>query len=240
MKNTTKIAVLGGLGGLAAYLFLVRPQQAKSNAEDEENRGNFKRLPLKAHSFLAGVPLYTVGLTKLEGGREDMNIKEIYEAVGLSDIGKIELGAVTKSLFELRTLIGKTMRWDDVPELVESVSYLPRLSDEERAKSLIPSGEVHGISQILYCYENEIMLEIINKTVHCFWGLALERAADGYNLYNAVYVKDLNWRTPVYMTLVSPVLKWIIYPAIEKSIRENWEREFPNGAKERGGELLTA
>ncbi|HSK70653.1 MAG TPA: DUF2867 domain-containing protein [Pyrinomonadaceae bacterium] len=227
MKNTSKIAIVGGLSGLAAYLFLVRPQQAKSDAEDEENRKNFNQLPLKAHSFLAGVPLYTVGFTKLEGGRENMSMKEIYEAVGLSDIGKIELGPVTKGLFWLRTLIGEILRWDDVPELAQSVSYLPRLSAEERAKSLIPPGKVAGISQVLYCYENEIMLEIINKTVHCFWGLALERAPDGYNVYNAVYVKDLNWRTPIYMTLVSPVLKWVIYPAIEKSIRENWECEFP-------------
>lgn len=240
MKNTTKIAVIGGLGGLAAYLFLIRPQQAKSEAEDEANRENFSRLPLKANSFLAGVPLKTVGFTKLEGGRDKMNIKEIYEVVGLSDISKIELGPITKGLFELRTLIGNVLQWDDVPELAESVSYLPRLSNKERAESLIPPGKVQGISQVLYCRENEIMLEIINKTVHCFWGLAREQTPDGYDLYNAVYVKDLNWRTPVYMSLVSPVLKWVIYPAIEKSIRENWERKFPKNRKTNGDELLTA
>ena len=69
-----------------------------------------------------------------------------------------------------------------------------------------------------------MVLEIINRTVHCFWVLASERTADGYNLYNGVYVKNVNWRTPIYMTLISPVLKSIIYPAIEKSMRQNWEQ----------------
>lgn len=130
------------------------------------------------------------------------------------------------------------MGWDDVPQLVEKISYLPRLSLEERKKSLIPPGEVRGIARVLYCFENEMALEIINRTVHCFWVLASAPTADGYRLYNAVYVKKLNWRTPVYMTLVSPVLKRIIYPAINKSIRRHWEREFPTAAIGRKENLL--
>ena len=47
----------------------------------------------------------------------------------------------------------------------------------------------------------------------------------------AVYVKKLNWFTPIYMTLVSPMLKWIIYPSMEKGIKRRWERAFPRGTK---------
>ncbi|HLM61257.1 MAG TPA: DUF2867 domain-containing protein, partial [Pyrinomonadaceae bacterium] len=154
-------------------------------------------------------------------------------------LGKVEQNAVTKALFDLRGMIGKILHWDDATQLVQEFSYLPRLTAEEHAKSLVPPGEVRGISRVLYCFENEMTLEIINKTVHCFWVIASELTGDGYNLYNAVYVKKLNWRTPIYMTLVSPMLKHLIYPAIGKSIEQNWEREFPDGAKESSAKLLT-
>jgi hypothetical protein len=117
---------------------------------------------------------------------------------------------------------------------------LPRLTAEERAKSLVPPGEVRGISQVLYCFENEMALEIINKTVHCFWVIASEPTEEGYDFYNAVYVKKLNWRTPIYMTLVSPVLKWVIYPSIDKSMRQNWERNFSIEKDKREVEFLPA
>jgi hypothetical protein len=200
---------------------------------DKINKKKFDLLPLKGHSFLTGIPLHSLDYAELKGGRERMTIADIYAVVGLSEVGEVELGFFTKILFWLRGRIGKILRWDDVPKLVEDVSYLPRLTDEEREKSLISPGEVKGIARILYCFEDEMLLEIINKTVHCFWLLASERSAQGYALYNAVYVKKLNWRTPIYMTLVSPVLKWIIYPAIGRSIRQNWERAFPANAGRR-------
>lgn len=197
------------------------------NKTDNEN---FNSLPLKAHTFLAEISLHSFDSVELQGGRERMTIADVYEATGLSDMGKVELGFFTKFLFGLRSLIGKIMSWDDVPQLVEAVSYLPRVSEDEREKSLIPPGKVEGIARVLYCFENEMLLEIVNRTVHCFWLLVSENNANGYTLYNAVYVKKLNWRTPVYMTLISPVLKWIIYPAINKSIVQNWSRTFPKGA----------
>ncbi len=240
MRTITKTAIIGGAGLLAAYFLVIRSQQNKQNAGDaksiedsllasEEIREKFNRLPLKARDFLAGIPMHSLDFLALHGGREGMTIADIYRAVGLEEAGEIEVGAVSKVLFDLRGAIGKVMHWDEVPELVREISYLPRLSADERAKSLIPPGETRGISRVLYCFENEMLLEIINKTVHCFWLLASEKTPDGYALYNAVYVKNLNWRTPIYMTLISPMLKRIIYPAMGKSMRQNWEREFQNG-----------
>jgi hypothetical protein len=40
------------------------------------------------------------------------------------------------------------------------------------------------------------------------------------------------------MTLVSPVLKWVIYPSIGKSMRQNWERNFPIEKDKRDVEFL--
>jgi hypothetical protein len=194
----------------------------------------FRQMPLRAHSLLAGIPLRTLSRIDLPGGRPGMTIAEISAIVGFGDQVEVEVGPVTKALFWLRGMIGRIFHWDDAQDLVESVSYLPRLREQERVRSLITPGKPQGISRVLYCFENEYLAEIVNRTVHCFWLLALERTATGYALYLAVYVKKLNWFTPIYMALVSPVLKWIIYPSMEKGVRSRWAREFPAAGNDRG------
>jgi hypothetical protein len=197
----------------------------------EINTDKFEQLPLRVHDFLAGVPLHTLSRVVLPGGREGMTLPEIKAVTGFNQQGGFEVGPVTQALFSLRTLIGRILHWDEAPELVESVSYLPRLSAEERARSLVPPGQQEGISRVLYCFENELLAEIINRTVHCFWLMAAERTTSGYVLYLAVYVRKLNWFTPVYMTLVSPMLKWIIYPAMLSGLKRRWEEAFSLNAK---------
>lgn len=238
MKTITKTAIIGSAGLIAAYLLLSRTRRANGGEvaaracggalmPEAEIGARFARLPLKAHDFLAGIPLHSLDYTELAGGFEAMTIADLYRAAGLDELGETEMSAATKALFDLRGLIGKILGWDEVPQLVEAVSYLPRLNENERARSLVPPSETRGISRVIYCFENEMLLEIINKTVHCFWLLASERTPDGYGLYNAVYVRNLNWRTPIYMTMISPVLKRVIYPAIGRSIRQHWKKSFP-------------
>lgn len=195
----------------------------------------FQKKPLRVHNFLAGIPLRTLSRVELPGGRAGMTLPEI-NAIVLSDPGDFQVGPLTKVLFWLRTAIGHIFGWDDAQELVESVSYLASLSEEDRTRSLITPGENQGITRVLYCYENEYLGEIINRTVHCFWLMTSEPTERGYTLYMAVYVKKLNWFTPIYMALVSPMLKWIIYPAIDKGIRQRWAEKFPLGVK---GQITT-
>jgi Protein of unknown function (DUF2867) len=186
----------------------------------------FKQKPLRAHSLLAGVPLRTLSYIDLPGGQEGMTLPEIRAITGFSDQDNFEVGPVTKALFWLRSMIGRILRWDDAKELIESVSYLPRLNEEDRARSLVTPGKVQGITRVLYCFDHEFLGEIVNRTVHCFWLMASERTEKGYALYLAVYVKKLNWFTPIYMALISPLLKWIIYPSMERGIKSRWKRAF--------------
>lgn len=186
----------------------------------------FYEIPLKAHEFLNEVPLHSLDFIELKGGRKGMLMDEIYRLTTLNQAENMKFGFFTKTLFWLRGLIGKTLGWDDVPEMVKKNSWINKLTEEEREKSLIPSGKVESINTILYCYDHEILFEIINRTVHCFWVITSVEKNDGYDLYVAVYVKKINWRTPIYMALISPVLKWIIYPAVGKGIKENWEKTF--------------
>jgi hypothetical protein len=182
----------------------------------------FKQKSLRVHSLLAGVPLRTIERVELPGGREGMTIEEISGLVGFGGEVEMEVGPVTQALFRLRTLIGRILRWDEARELVESVSLISRLNEEDRARSTIQPGKPSGISRILYQFENEMLGEIINRTVHCFWVMATERTANGYALWFVVYVKKLNWFTPIYMAVISPLLKWVIYPAMLRGVRQRW------------------
>lgn len=183
----------------------------------------YRQKPLRVHSFLAGIPLRTLERVELPGGREGMTIQEISDVVGFGGEVEMKVGQVTEALFRLRTLIGRVLRWDEAKKLVESASFIPRLRDDDRARSLIVPGTPAGISRILYQFENEMLGEIINRTVHCFWLMATEQTANGYALWFAVYVKKLNWFTPIYMALISPLVKWIIYPAMLKGVRRRWD-----------------
>jgi hypothetical protein len=189
----------------------------------------FRRKPLRVHSFLADVPIRTLECVSLPGGRDGMTLQEISDVVGFGGEVQFEVGPLTQALFWLRTMIGRILHWDDADKLVESVSFISRLSDEDRARSQVTPGKASGISRILYQFENELLGEIINRTVHCFWVMASERTSNGYALYFAVYVKKLNWFTPIYMAIISPLLKWIIYPSMFKGVRQRWQKAFPAG-----------
>ena len=41
----------------------------------------------------------------------------------------------------VRTLIGSILRWDEASELVESVSFISWLNEEDRARSTVPHGK---------------------------------------------------------------------------------------------------
>ena len=186
----------------------------------------YERKLLRAHSFLVDVPLRTVVQIDLPGGREGMTLTEISAIVGFSDDGEVEVGPVTKALFWLRGLIGRILRWDDAKELVASV--IPSAANSRGSRPLAgETGKGPGITQVLYSFENEFLGEIINRTVHCFCVMAAERTTGGYALYLAIYVKRINWFTPVYMAMISPLLKWIIYPSCR-------------GASDTGGEDVPA
>lgn len=190
------------------------------------NMKEFKQKPLRVHSFLAEVPIHSLDWIELPGGKAGMNLQQISEVVGFGGEAEMKVGFFTRTLFGLRGWIGRLLGWDEAPELVAAVSYLPRLSQQDRERSQVTPGKTAGISRLLYQFENEMLAEIVNRTVHCFWVMASEPAASGYRLWIAVYIKRLNWFTPVYMALVSPLLKWVIYPAMHKSLRRNWEAAF--------------
>src|SRR5262249_4623509 len=125
------------------------------------------------------------------------------------------------ALFNFRFFLGRVFGWDN-PDRYERDSYIHRLSDEDRARSLITPGTPDGPFRLLNLLPTESVREVQNATVHAFLCEALRESDSRYRYYWGVYVKSVSRFTPLYMALIKPFRHWVVYPAILRRIRKAW------------------
>jgi hypothetical protein len=183
----------------------------------------FERLPLRVHGFLAGIPLHDVWAVDLPRPRGGITLAKFLRRAG--DLFRRPPPAV-QALLAVRFFIGGLFGWDRVTPGSGSESFARRLTDEDRARSLAPAGTPDGLFRIVYRFENEQLDEIINRTVHAAALSALVEAAAGYRFYFAVYVSEVSHFTPLYMAAIDPFRKFIVYPALLRSVSAKWNATF--------------
>src|SRR5712692_1568273 len=181
----------------------------------------FYALPLRVHTFLADVPLHDVWAVDLPRHRDCIILSEFLRR---ASPGCNRLPPVARALICLRLFLGRIFRLEAEPKDALAASFGSRLTPEDRARSLVVSGTPEGLFRVVYRFENEQLLEIQNRTVHAAALSALAERADSYRFYFAVYVRQRTWITPFYMGLIDPFRKWIIYPAMLKTIRATWDQ----------------
>jgi len=188
----------------------------------------FHALPLRVHAFLADVPLHDAWAVDLPKRHSGVTLSEFLRASqdGFegADAKVNRFPPVARALFGLRLFLGRIFRLDAEPKDALAASWGNRLTAEDRARSLVASGTSEGGFRVVYRFENEQLLEIQNRTVNAAALSALTERADGYRFYFAVYVRRSSWITPFYMRLIDPFRRWIIYPAMLKTIRATWDR----------------
>jgi Protein of unknown function (DUF2867) len=189
----------------------------------------FCALPLRVHTFLADIPLHdvwAVDLPAYSGGvtlsqflrraRENKSYRADAEINGFP--------LVARALFRFRFFLGRIFGLEEEPKDAAAASFESRLTAEDRAGSLVVPGTPEGLFRVIYRFENEQLVEIQNRTVHAAALSALVERAGSYRFYFAVYVCQRAWITPLYMGLIDPFRRWIIYPALLKKIRADWDR----------------
>jgi Protein of unknown function (DUF2867) len=182
----------------------------------------FYALSLRAHTFLADVPLHDVWAVDLPTHRDGVTLSEFLRRASQGGINR--LPPVARALIRLRLFLGRVFRLEAEPKDALAASFGSRLTPEDRARSFVVSGTPEGLFRVVYRFENEQLLEIQNRTVHAAALSALDERADSYRFYFAVYVRQRTWITPFYMGLIDPFRKWIIYPAMLKTIRATWDQ----------------
>jgi len=182
----------------------------------------FLDLPLRVHSFLKDVPLHDVWVVDLPGGHNGITLWDFRNDVKTRGLKTIPTG--TKFLLGLRLLMGRIFRLDAQTSARKLASYVRFLPENDRGRSLVPPGSKEAFFDVVYSFENETLLEVVNATVHAFSSQALARALGGYRLYWAIYVKPVGRVTRTYMALIDPFRRWIVYPQLLNKTRRDWLR----------------
>ena len=186
----------------------------------------FERLPLRVHTFLAGVPLHDVWAVDLPRIRPGITLDEFLRTGGARPY---RLSLVVRALLSIRLGIGWLLCWDREPTKWES--FAKRLTTADHSKTFAVAGTREGLFRVVYRLENEQLLEVINRTAHAAALSALVEMANTYRFYFAVYVCNVSRFTPIYMALIDPFRKLIVYPSLLRSVRANWNEVFGTAAE---------
>jgi hypothetical protein len=184
----------------------------------------FRGLPLEAHAILAGVPLRDVSAIDLPGGGEGRTIADVRALLAGSWQGGA--GGLAAALFALRTWIGRRLGWDDVRHDRPGASYLSYVPPSVRERSVIAPGSPDGPFRALYALDGESLSEIRNATVHAFLCAALVPRAASYRMYWAVYVQPVSRWTTIYMALIEPFRRFVVYPSLFAQIAKRWRHRY--------------
>ena len=183
----------------------------------------FERLPLRVHDFLTGVPLHDVWVVDLPRMRSGITLDEFLRT---ARAGPFAPSPVVRALLSMRFFVGRLFGWDREPDATVREAFATRLTTADRSKSLAPAGTREGHFRIVYRFENEQLLEVSNRTAHAAALSALVETADAYRFYFGVYVQKVSGLTPVYMALIDPFRKLIVYPSLLRSVRSTWSQTF--------------
>ena len=183
----------------------------------------FERLPLRVHTLLARVPLHDVWTIDLPHWRTGVTLDEFLRRVNNR---LFKLSPLARMLLGIRFFVGWLVGWDREPAATARETFAKRLTGDDHAHSLVPAGTPDGFFRVVYRFENEQLVEIINRTVHAAALSALVETASAYRFYFAVYVRSVSRFTPVYMALIDPFRRLIIYPSILDGIRARWNQAF--------------
>src|SRR5215470_5468708 len=172
----------------------------------------FRGLDVRCHAILSDVPLHDVWTIPLDNGGPDRTIDDV-RAI-LFGHRRQPANLAVRGLFALRWTVGRAFGWDDERHDPTGASYVLRLGESDRSRSRIPPGSRDGPFRVLYVFSDEALSELRNATVHAFLAHVLRRCTKGYTLYLAVYVKPVTRLTPLYMALIDPLRRLIVYPAL--------------------------
>jgi hypothetical protein len=193
----------------------------------------FERLPLRVHTFLAGVPLHDVWSIDLPRWRAGVTLDDFLRT---ATKGKLDTCGCSKSsslftpsplvrtLLNIRFFVGRFFGLDREP--TGTATFATRLTDTDYSRSLVAAGTRDGFFRIVYRFENEQLLELINRTVHAAALSVLVETTTAYRFYLAVYVRSVSRFTPFYMALIDPFRRLIVYPSLLHSVRARWNQAF--------------
>jgi uncharacterized protein DUF2867 len=187
------------------------------------SKQEFEQLPLRVHDVLAGVPLHDVWAVDLPRIRSGITLHEFLQRAG----GRaFRLSSIARALLSIRFFVGRLLGWDREQDPAVTETFATRLTAADLSTSLAKAGTRDGPFRIVYRFEHEQLLELSNRTAHAAALSALVETAQGYRFYFGVYVRRVGLFTPVYMAVIDPFRRLIVYPSLLRGVRTTWDQTF--------------
>jgi hypothetical protein len=183
------------------------------------SRQEFEELPLRVHEFLSGVPLHDAWLVDLPLTRSGITLDEYLRT---AKARRRIVSPPARALLGIRLFLGRVFGWDREPAAFAGETFAMRLTATDLSMSLVPAGTHDGIFRVVYRFENEQLLELMNSTAHGAMLSALFETSTAYRFYLGVYVRKVSLVTSVYMALIDPFRKLVVYPSLLRSVRAAW------------------
>jgi hypothetical protein len=136
------------------------------------------------------------------------------------------------ALMGVRMIMGKIFFLDKKVNMLpipgcKEISLKERLSEEDRANNRAP--EINGNNKntgfrTVYLYDNECLWELSNKTVHALMHIGWVHKYDNYYTAQlAVYAKTRGRLGELYMKLIMPFRRHVIYPVLMENVKLKWK-----------------
>jgi hypothetical protein len=192
----------------------------------------FHTYPLRVHTLLHDVPLEDAWAVPLSGGGDGRTVRDVRDAM----VSGLETApAVVRGLFRLRARIGARFGWDHPRPAWDAESYASRLSPADRAQSLVAPGTPDGNFRLLYRFADEQLGELRNSTVHAFLSLSIRQTPGGYVAYLGVFVRPVHRFTRLYMGIIAPFRRLVVYPALIRNMQSAWAERYGRESVSRVG-----
>lgn len=195
--------------------------QSRSSAE-------FQSRNFRVHSLLADVPLHDVWVFHLRGGRDGLTLQDAQEV--FAGQSPLDANTAVATLVAVRMFVGDLLGWDEEKYFDRSASYVKRLTEADRLRTLEQPGVGDGLFKTVYAFENEALAEMMNRTAHAFFCMAIEPAEGGYTMYWAIYVRETSALTSRYMAFIDLFRRTLVYPAIVRGVERVWAARWEEGA----------
>jgi len=186
----------------------------------------FEGLPLRVHDFLVGVPLHDVWAIDLPRTRSGITLDEFLRTASAC---LCQPSTTMRLLVNIRLFVSRLLGWDREPPGTAWETFAARLTTADRLRSLAPAGTREGFFRVVYRFENEQLLELINRTAHAAALSALVEKEHAYRFYFGVYVRSVSRFTRLYMALIDPFRKLVVYPSLLRSVRSTWNQAVGTG-----------
>src|SRR5438093_13699446 len=97
----------------------------------------FERLPLRVHTFLAGVSLHDVWSVDLPRWRAGVTLDDFLRTASNCLFTSSRL---VRMLLDIRFFVGRFLGWDHAPDVIVWQILATRLPDNHHLRSIAPDG----------------------------------------------------------------------------------------------------